>query len=70
MSAILRWNREVAIQYNFILYLYIGLANQHDKIFKGGGAMSAILRRIPEVAIQFHFILYQKIGLANHQDRI
>ena len=37
MTAILQRICEVAIQYNFILYLYIGLANQHDRIFKGGG---------------------------------
>ena len=37
MSAILQRIREVEVQNIFILYLYIGLANQHDRIWKGGG---------------------------------
>ena len=48
MRAILRRICEVAVHYNFTMYLYIGLANQQE--YEGGGAMSAILRRISELA--------------------
>ena len=37
MSAILGRIREVEVQNYFILYLYIGLANQHEEYGKGGG---------------------------------
>jgi len=37
MSANLRRILEVEVQNNFILYLYIGLANQHEEYGKGGG---------------------------------
>ena len=37
MSAILRRIREAEVQNNFIFYLYIGLANQHEEYGKGGG---------------------------------
>ena len=37
MSAILRRICEVEVQNNFILYLYIGLANQHEEYGKGEG---------------------------------
>ena len=36
MSAILGRICEVAVRYKIISYLYIGLANQHDRIWKGG----------------------------------
>ena len=41
MSTILRRIRLVTVQYNFILYVYIGLANQHDK---GGETQSTPLQ--------------------------
>ena len=36
MSAILQRIRKVEVQNNFILYLYIGLANQHEEYGKVG----------------------------------
>ena len=36
MSAILRRICDVEVKNNFILYLYIGLANEQDRIWKGG----------------------------------
>jgi len=37
MRAILRRIGEVAVRYNFTIYLYIGLANQKEE-YEGGGA--------------------------------
>jgi len=37
MRAILQRIREVEVKNNFILYLYIGLANQHEEYGKGVG---------------------------------
>ena len=50
MIAILPRIHEVAVRYNFTMYLYIALANQQEEYGKGG-AMSAILRRICELAV-------------------
>ena len=36
MRAILRRICEVAVRFNFIMYLYIGLANQHEEYLEGG----------------------------------
>ena len=36
MSAILRRISEVAVHFNFTMYLYIGLANQHEDYGRGG----------------------------------
>ena len=43
MTAILWRIREVAVHYNFILYLYIGLANQHEE-YGGGGRIQNNLK--------------------------
>ena len=42
MSAILWRIREVEVQYRNILYLYIGLANQHDREYETPPLQTAV----------------------------